>query len=393
MEVYHLTGSKARESRAVYAGSFDPVTFGHLWMIKQGWRMFSSLTVAVGVNPEKDYRYSIEDRLALIGDSLGLHRGTAGIGNSYGSLNFTSFEDGYLVDLARRVGAHFILRGIRSSADYDYEMRMLQVNKALAPEIETVFLAPPADIAAISSSLLKGLVGPEGWESVVGKFAPTPVVHRLLIDHSDLYRRFATLWLRLGGKSEDAAGVYYDLITRYQERHRSYHGVAHLRRVLEVFDLVRSHADEPDLIEFALWFHDVVYDTTRGDNEERSADLAVEAAQKAGLAPQQAGRIRLLAEVTRHDRTDLAGDEALIADIDLEILSADEKTYLGSYEWLLHEEWPHIDAETFNDGRIDFLQSLQQRERIYQSAAFTDREDTVRRNLARAISLRSFSTL
>ena len=154
----------------VYAGSFDPLTIGHLWMIEQGVRLFDRLIVAVGINPEKRYSFSLEERLRMLHESLGAYRG----------LSITSFSNLYLIDYAQSVRATHVLRGIRSESDYEYERSMRNINGDLDSTICSVFLMPPRDIAEVSSSMVKGLVGPKGWQKVVRKYVPEPV-----------YRRFA----------------------------------------------------------------------------------------------------------------------------------------------------------------------------------------------------------
>ncbi|HNV71956.1 MAG TPA: pantetheine-phosphate adenylyltransferase, partial [Candidatus Ozemobacteraceae bacterium] len=126
--------------KAVYAGSFDPVTHGHLWMIEQGARMFDELIVAIGVNPDKKYTFSLEERLRVLRASV----------SGYERVTVDAFENQYLVNYARRIGAAFILRGIRDAHDFEFERGMRHINQDLQPEISTVFLMPPRAIAEVS---------------------------------------------------------------------------------------------------------------------------------------------------------------------------------------------------------------------------------------------------
>jgi pantetheine-phosphate adenylyltransferase len=154
----------------VYAGSFDPLTVGHLWMIQQGVMLFDHLIVAAGINPEKRYTFSPEERLSMLRKSL----------KNYRNLSVTSFSNRYLIDFAQSIGATHILRGIRSESDYEYERTMRNINGDLDPGIVPVFLMPPRDIAEVSSSMVKALVGPKGWQKVVRKYVPEPVYRRFL---------------------------------------------------------------------------------------------------------------------------------------------------------------------------------------------------------------------
>ncbi len=156
--------------RCVYAGSFDPITNGHLWMIEQGARLFDELVVAVGVNPDKSSTFSLEERLALLRDAS----------KPFPTVRVDRFEGQYLVHFARAAQAGYILRGIRTEGDYEFERTMRHINDDLDSSVTTVFLMPPRGIAEISSSFVKGLVGPQGWEAVVGRYVPAPV-HRAMV--------------------------------------------------------------------------------------------------------------------------------------------------------------------------------------------------------------------
>jgi pantetheine-phosphate adenylyltransferase len=161
------------EVLGVYAGSFDPPTSGHIWMIEQGAALFDRLIVALGINPEKRYLFSIEDRLEMLRECTG----------HLPNVTVRSFTNQFLINFAESVGARFVLRGIRNGSDYGQERTMRNVNADLDPRITTVFLMPPRDIAEVSSSLVRGLVGPEGWEQVVKTYVAEGVLQRLRDKH------------------------------------------------------------------------------------------------------------------------------------------------------------------------------------------------------------------
>jgi pantetheine-phosphate adenylyltransferase len=161
---------KPKKRLAVYAGSFDPLTVGHLWMIEQGVALFDELVVAIGINPEKRYSFTLDNRLAMLREAL----------RSFRNLSVTSFSNSYLIDYAQEIGATHILRGIRSGGDYEYERTMRNINGDLDPGICTVFLMPPRPIAEVSSSMVKGLIGPKGWRKVVRKYVPEPVYRHII---------------------------------------------------------------------------------------------------------------------------------------------------------------------------------------------------------------------
>lgn len=154
---------------AVYAGSFDPPTNGHLWMIEQGSKTFDKLIVAVGINPDKKYTFSLEERLQMLQESI----------KDSPNVSFDEFNNKFLVNYAQQIGAGFILRGIRNLTDFNFEQAMNNVNRDINPGITTILLIPPRELCEVSSSLIKGLIGPDGWEAIVCQYVSQPVFEKL----------------------------------------------------------------------------------------------------------------------------------------------------------------------------------------------------------------------
>jgi pantetheine-phosphate adenylyltransferase len=132
------------EVLAIYPGSFDPITHGHLDLIERGSRLFDHLVVAILTNIEKQPLFTVEERVEM------LREATRGMAN----VSVDTFS-GLLVDYARRKNAKAILRGIRAFSDYEYELQMVLMNRQLEPNIETVFLTPAQAYGHISSRLVK----------------------------------------------------------------------------------------------------------------------------------------------------------------------------------------------------------------------------------------------
>ena len=164
---------KTQNRIAVYAGTFDPVTIGHLWMIKNGSYLFDELIVAIGTNPEKKCYFSLKDRITMLQESI----------TGYQNVTVDKYSNKFLIKYAESIGAKFILRGIRSTTDYEYEKSLSYVNRHINSEIATVILLPPREMVEISSSIVRGLIGPEGWEEVVGKYVPSCVLERLMSEN------------------------------------------------------------------------------------------------------------------------------------------------------------------------------------------------------------------
>ncbi len=173
------------QSIGVYAGSFDPPTNGHVWMIKEGARLFDKLIIAIGVNPEKAYSFTIEQRVEML----------KGITKGMDNISIRYFENMFLVDYAKKIGAKFILRGIRDSKDYEYEKSIRSVNENIGKSIMTVFLMPPNNLSSVSSSLVKSLVGTSGWERVVKKYVPAIVVSYLKTKYEAIGKKGAMIGL------------------------------------------------------------------------------------------------------------------------------------------------------------------------------------------------------
>jgi pantetheine-phosphate adenylyltransferase len=129
---------------AIYPGTFDPPTNGHLDLITRGSRIFSHLTVAILINPVKNPLFTVEERVEMLAEA------TTPLKN----VSVATF-DGLMVDFARRQGAAAVLRGIRAISDYEHEFQMALMNRRLAPEIETVFLQPAGRYSFVSSRMVK----------------------------------------------------------------------------------------------------------------------------------------------------------------------------------------------------------------------------------------------
>ncbi|HXJ05270.1 MAG TPA: pantetheine-phosphate adenylyltransferase [Candidatus Acidoferrum sp.] len=133
-----------KTSIAIYPGSFDPVTNGHLDLIERGEKMFDLLIVAVLRNAEKLPLFSVEERVEMLRE----------VTKQWPAVEVDVF-DGLLVDYARKRGAGVILRGIRAVSDYEYELQMALMNRKLEPRLETVFMLPGLSYSYLSSKLVR----------------------------------------------------------------------------------------------------------------------------------------------------------------------------------------------------------------------------------------------
>ena len=139
---------KSRSVVAIYPGSFDPITNGHLDLIERGARLVDTLVVAILANENKQPLFTVEERMEMLREVV----------RAYPNVEVDSFG-GLLVDYAARKNASVILRGIRAISDYEYELQMALMNSRLAPGIETVFLMSSEAYSFISSRLVKEVFG------------------------------------------------------------------------------------------------------------------------------------------------------------------------------------------------------------------------------------------
>lgn len=149
-------------TEAIYPGTFDPPTNGHIDIVRRSLTIFSKVTVAISAHPDKSPMFSFEERRAFF---LSEFSDTA-------NLEVASFERELLVDFTKRIGARVIIRGLRAVSDFDYEFQMTLMNRRLDGDLETIFLMPSEQYSYLSSSLVKEVASLGGD---VGELVPPSV--------------------------------------------------------------------------------------------------------------------------------------------------------------------------------------------------------------------------
>lgn len=158
--------------RGIVAGSFDPITLGHAWLISAACGLVDELIVAVGVNPDKRGYFSAEERRTLIEETL--RNGLSP--EAYQKIRIVFLERDLLINFAAEQGVEYIFRGIRNTTDFNYELQMNLVNQRINSQIQLIYLIPPRNLTEISSSTVKGLVGFNGWEQAVAPYVDGAVL-------------------------------------------------------------------------------------------------------------------------------------------------------------------------------------------------------------------------
>lgn len=151
--------------RAIYPGSFDPVTFGHIDMIERSAKIVDELVVAVLNNSAKNPLFSVEERVSMLKDI------TSHVPNVK-----IQFFDGLLIDYAKKIGATIIIRGLRAVTDFEYELQIAQTNRIVSSEIDTVFLTPSLEYAYLSSTIVKEVAS---YGGDISHFVPEQLIPQI----------------------------------------------------------------------------------------------------------------------------------------------------------------------------------------------------------------------
>ena len=169
--------------KGIVAGSFDPITVGHLWVITEALKLVDTLYVVIGHNPGKPGYFNHDERMNQVRvilnqslpdrDRLRVHTGVC---------------EGLLINYAKDIGVNIIVRGIRNSSDFLYEQQIQAINANINPDIRTVYLIPPNKYLEVSSSVVRGLVGFEGWQRAVQPYVHPYIIKELELKHKYLNR-------------------------------------------------------------------------------------------------------------------------------------------------------------------------------------------------------------
>ena len=197
-----------------------------------------------------------------------------------------------------------------------------------------------------------------------------------------LHGRWRALW---SGDAVDGDAIYRDLVARYAEPHRAYHTLDHVADCLHWLDEVRPLLARPDEAEWAIWFHDAVYDPQRADNEERSAALAAEALTALAVDAAVGARVADLIRLTSHTTDALTADGAVVCDIDLAILGAPPQRF-EQYDAAIRQEYAWVPEAIFRRERERVLAGFLGRSRIYHTFVMSEKcERRARVNIAQLL--------
>lgn len=151
--------------KAIYPGSFDPMTFGHLDIIERSSKIFDEVVIGILNNSAKKSLFSVEERVEIARD----------LTKQYGNVTVDSF-DGLMVDYAKSIGANIVIRGLRAVTDFDYEIQIAQTNKVQYPELETIFMTTALNYSYLSSTIVREFAS---YGGDIGRFVPAEIIPKI----------------------------------------------------------------------------------------------------------------------------------------------------------------------------------------------------------------------
>lgn len=332
---------------AIYAGSFDPVTNGHLWVITQGAKLFDKLVVVLAYNPNKTGHFTVQQRQAFI-QSVTKH---------LSNVEVVLLSDDYVAQAAKKMKATYLLRGIRNATDYEYEKTIERVNTKINPDLQTVYLTPPAELSEISSSMVKSLVGFPGWQSLVGTMVSPTVVSGFL--YQQHYQYLKTEWEKLVGTSSVTAKWLDIILTKHSEPHRFYHNTSHLSALLKnMNDLPPQNSLTMAALKFSVFFHDIIYNPQSKTNELDSKNLFTDFTREYPVDSHIASLVEeTILATAHHFQTPKNPETNFFLDLDLSILGASEKDY-DQYEQAIRLEYGFVPEDIYQVERAKIMKTL-----------------------------------
>lgn len=335
---------------AIYAGSFDPITVGHQWLIDQGASLFDQLVVIIAVNPHKQGYFSVAKRKNQVEFFT----------QKYPNVQVEVLTEDYVVSYAKKIGASFLLRGIRDAADYEYEQKVEKINRKINPQCQTVYLSSPSELSELSSSMVKSLVGFNGWQKTVAPMVNDQVLSDLMRIKDEAF--ITTAWKKLAGDDKVSQKWLEIILNFHSESHRHYHNLSHivslLKQAEDLFSVSEFNSIEKAIINYSIFFHDLVYNPQSRDNEAQSAKLFMDFAVEKQLTQVIYEVVYESILATAHHSVSAKFEITnYFLDLDLSILGA-EASKFDLYEEQIREEYKFVPDDIFHVERTKLMQKL-----------------------------------
>ncbi len=363
---------KVHESRAVYAGTFDPFTLGHRDVVERAAKLFDEIIIAVGNNRKKNPIFRADERIKIIRKDI------EGIG---ARIRIISYDDA-AIDLAERVGARVLLRGVREMADFSAETGLALFNRQqTSGRVETLLLPARPDISFVSSSVAREAAD---LDKELSRYlsAATERVLRSKVATQHIEREWRSLTESVGIPREASERMLNEVLHAYAEKGRFHHALPHISAMLHHLEGTATRLLDAAAVRFALFFHDFIYDPSRTDNEERSAASAREWLEQFPGTAQKADRVSELILVTKHHTAPYSDfDAQSLISADLAVLASSPERY-ERYTNDIRAEYVEVPLQEYRQKRVQILRGFLAKIReLGDVPGFTLDRDQLARNL------------
>ena len=373
----------------VMGGSYDPPTAGHYHLIKKASTIFDCVYVILAENATKKAKsmFTDEERIAMLND---MAKSIDPSGNKVKVM--VSPPSMYLANLANKLGAKFLIRGVRDQIDFGYEQNIYRTNRLIQPQVETLYLMPDDAYSLVSSSWIKSLIGCSGWTDVI-KGGVTPFVLNEL-KKKYLEGKFFDLFKTHPLNDIDAQyarELWGEIVKSYGQK--SYHGFDHL---IHFFDGASTYIDSRDTVmDYSIFMHDIRI------SEQESAELATanfsfEDKLMSTLYNTESlkNKVTRLIMATTHNTCEyVKEDEQIIASLDLRILASSVDEYI-EYSRNVFDEYWKMSGKTkeefiplWKKGRSEMLQKMLARRVIFPWKKMKHMETPARCNIKLELDL------
>ena len=369
--------------KVAFAGTFDPITDGHVWVIEEGLNIADEVVVMIAHNPKKKTMFTEFERKAMIDEVLREK-------NIDKRVTTVLIRNEYVAQAAAQYDCNYLIRGIRSALDFDYETLIQQTNTTVLKGAKTIFVMPPRDLESVSSSFVKSLVGSVGWHWYIKSFLPAPVYQAWLKKY--LQGIVAELLDKNVWRAEVQQKLLSEVFKRYGESDRVYHNLEHIVHCLQELEWLISNgnlsAEQIEKLVLSILTHDIIYNAKdkNHSDEELSAQWFSEFSKT--HLNQTFSEVEDMIRATGYlsgGKIAQTPEEKILCSIDLAILAKQ----LDNYKWYanaVRKEYSFVSDNDFYKGRIHALETLLKRDRLYLSDEFSHYEQLARQNLQHEIS-------
>jgi pantetheine-phosphate adenylyltransferase len=377
-----------------FSGTLDPITNGHMWVMGEARLIAEEVEVFLSENPAKQPHFPAEKRKKII-EMSAAERG-------WDNVRVIIVKGDYTARAAKKRGVDYLIRGIRNTADFDYENLIQQTNVDVLHGAKTLYVMPPRDLGSVSSSFIRGLQGPVGWHWNMRKFVPRPAYEAWI--HDWLHKDWIALWQYDTADAQTVAHAehwFSQLCGQacYGGPGRHYHNLDHLVHGLTEIRVwaANTGADprQATLLKKAFWFHDAVYGIADGQTSDEEASARMWQDSRLDAAATPAADITAVIDLIR--ATDHFQESAVthplknaMLGVDLAILGQDEDIY-DSYARAIRAEYSHAPEALYRQRRCSALEHLLRKaetENLYLDPYFAEQyNDRAKSNLKREIAI------